>query len=513
MGSITYDSTNDIIVVSGYKDTSTSPPTPWTIEDIYNADSSNGWGKTLFEKNSDDGRRVLIVKCHLKITGGGEYDGSNPTFVMDYNDALWVEKVFYVDSDTGVRIGSLDSNGYGIKGAWIASANYYDVSWINAPADWKCICIAGKAEIYGAQIYPYNGRFSVLGGASVTVIDTAIWNTARIASTNTVLRRVLFMSVGETDFLEFTGSPSEMTDVEVKNTEYLLSFYQCSGKKVVVTRPRFINCQNQWSLPDSSNAEIHVVDAVPLPNPEDAVGLRGWDMEGATVYFDFTVTVRAVDADGNPVSGAVVNIINAKGELVASGETDSDGYYSATVTAWKAVVSSSQLSDADVSKQFTYNNTTWYWNVYRYNPFLITSYKEGYEHFVLKTSISSPTSVSAVLSVTGIEFGSLAFANRYDVGEPVYLAIPLYTSDGSPVTNGKVDIRIVKPDGTVVQDWTQATHLENGVYVLEVTGLEPGFYIVEYRGEYMGLETFGADTIVISTDTLQILGAIRRHPL
>ncbi|NPA98367.1 MAG: hypothetical protein GXO43_03215, partial [Crenarchaeota archaeon] len=177
MGSITYDSTNDIIIVSGYKDTSTSPPTPWTIQDIANADQTNGWGKTVLVTNTDDNVSILIVKCHLEITGGNEYDGTNPTFVMSESDALWVQKVFYVNSDTGIRIGDVDANGYGYNGPYIASANYYDVSWINAPADWKCICIAGKAEIYGAQIYPVNGRFSVLGTGNVIVKDSVIWNT------------------------------------------------------------------------------------------------------------------------------------------------------------------------------------------------------------------------------------------------------------------------------------------------------------------------------------------------
>ena len=66
----------------------------------------------------------------------------------------------------------------------------------------------------------------------------------------------------------------------------------------------------------------------------------------------------------------------------------------------------------------------------------------------------------------------------------------------------------MKPDGTVVQDWTNAQHLEDGVYVLHVA-LPKGAYIVLYQAEYLGMKTFGADTVMVVDDRKVIVDNIK----
>ncbi len=515
MGSISYDSNNDVIIVSGYKDTSTNPPTPWNIEDIHNADSSNNWGKTLFDKNPDNGKRCLIVKCHLRIEGGGEYNGSDPTFVMDRTDILWVEKSLIIETDTYVKIGDeADPFGtgekYGYNGPVISSARWYSVSWGTGPDDWRCIQIRGKARIYGAVIFPQDGRFSVTDDADVEIKDTDIYNANRFASSNLKMIRVKLFSIDQTGFNEFTKTPAQLDDIVIQNTEYLLSFYQASNSSVIIKRPKFVNCKNAWSLPDCANGKFYVIDAVPLPDPRNITWLRGWNMEGAEVYFQFTLKIIAKDSNGNPVSNAIVNVVDSKGNIQSS-ITDSNGISTITVTSFKARVSTSSSSDADVIKGPYDNN--FYWHVWTYTPFIISVWKENYNQFVLKTDIVKPTDITAVLSVSGIKFGELAISNRYEEGEDIVMAIALYTYDGTPVTNGVVKVKIIKPDGTIIQDWTNATHIGDGIYIFTINSLQKGTYIVIYDGEYNGIKTMGADVIKVTKDKYEIIGMIKRHPL
>jgi len=518
MGSITYDSTNDVIIVSGYKDKTTSPPTPWTIDDIHNADQSNGWGKTVLVVNPDNNAKFLIVKCHLRIEGGGEFDGTNPNFVMNQLDALWVEKTFIEDSDAGIRIGEQGNpyglGSYGIKGTYLGAGKYYDVSWADAPADWKCILIQGKADIYSALIHPMNGRFAVKGTAEVNVWDSVILNTCRFENPNLVLMRVRLQDPNAQDFVEFSSTPRTMSGIEIFNTKYLLSFYNIpSGQKVYVVNPRFTDCRNAWSLPACAGSEIHVINPSPLPDPASIVALRGWNMEGATLFIDFDVEIKAVDQDGNPVANALVTLIDRKNNIYKA-YTDSNGVCTVRVTSFKAIVSSSQKSDADKVIQPTLEDSsgTWYWNLYIYTPFTVIVYRSDYEHYTVIADVRSKYYILASMKIMGIQFGSLAFANRYETGEKIYLAIPLYMTDGTPVTDGTVEAKIMKPDGTVVQDWTQGTHIGDGIYVISINPLPVGFYIVEYKGQYKGYVCYGADTIMVTNDKQYIVGYIKRHP-
>ena len=481
MGQITYDPTKNLITVIGYKDETNK--IPWTPEDIYQASETNGWG--VVDKLSEG--RGYKINAYLQIG-----DAMTETMLQIYREFVQVGDendylCVWLRDNAILQLGDLENYKLesGIYGGMLLLYQDYnrDIVDVGAYNYWT-----GTLKLYGAKIVrltTQSGFISLALAGELDFRDSGLLSNQRwyfSPNARGSVKRTYFHC--DDRYLYIYTENVSWRDIRLSAKTTIL----VSGKDTTIRNTDFSNLGTYYV---NYKATVKLYDCI-LPSFDI---LRGGS-EGGKFYIYYTLKVKVTTVEGVPIEGALVQVFDKDGNKVAEGTTGADGYAPPfeLLVHYKEYAGPDQLV-ADID----------------YNPFIVSVWKEGYEQFWLKITIAKPMEMVAILTRTGIRFGPLAFANRYEEGEKVLLAIPLYMADGTPITDGVVSFKIVKPDGTVVQDWTQAQHLGEGVYVAEIVGMTKGMYIVMYRGEYQGMKTFGADTVQIVRDKTEIVREIKRN--
>ena len=481
MGSITYDAAKNLITIVGYKDEANK--TPWTPEDVYQASESNGWG--VVDKLPDG--RGYKINAYVCIG-----DGTTETAFKVYNEFVQVGDqnnylCLYLKENATLQLGDLDGYKYrdGIYGGMLLLYQDYNSDVVNVGGYNYWV---GRLRAYGSKLIRYttqSGFKSLAFAGEIDFRDSMLFSNQRwffSPGSNGTIRRTYF-HCADTYFYIYTENIT-WTDIKLSAVTRNI----VSGKNTEIRNTDFSSLENYFVY---YNSDVRLYDCI-LPSFD----ILKAGQDGGRYYIYYSLRIRAVSPEGNPIENALVQVFDKFGNKVAEGFTDANGFS----PVFELLVYYSRWSGPDTKEEEI-----------NYNPFLITVWKENYEQFILKTDIVKPTELTATMGRTGVMFGSLAFANRYEEGETVVLTVPFYLADGTPITEGTVQFKILKPDGTVVQDWTNATHLGDGVYKYEVSGLAKGFYIVLFRGEYQGMRAYGADTVYVVDDKKVIVKEIKKN--
>jgi len=300
---ITYDSeTNTITVVGGSEDS------PYTFEDIYQADVNGGWGKV-----KKQGEREYFLSANLQIG-----DGSTSTVFKETQKAIEINGEFKVKEESIAQFGEWD--GHAKNGCYIYFAKlhtslvYYDVF--------------GTLKLYGCILF-----------AKKQGTTQRIYIRARGGAT-TDYRESIFC-----DFrgLRFLNTDANVQDVKIRNVLY--GYYvdsplahKWSGVftdktlSVAYTYGTIIiyNLETPRIEMYGSTSTLHLilVDAVNIIKPT-----IGSSNDECQLIYKYTTIIKVMDKDGNTIKDATVQIIDKDGNVVDTQLTDDDGMIKAEITS------------------------------------------------------------------------------------------------------------------------------------------------------------------------------------
>jgi len=386
MGSITFDTTNRIITVTGYKDETNK--VPWSLEDIYSAASSGGY-TDLFNKISDN-PKIYYMKAQLLLDAG---------FLSDNNFILIRDATYLAGTgryDSGVKI---------INGSWLTFGvdNTTDI-YHGGTAGWVYIHIQNTSwdesrsapflEIDGTSgLEHYNGKMyaypeDVSNNSSVYVCWSSSPATIRVRNVSVYqaknlkgafkgfLDKVTFYNIES--FIENPNVSFDIFDISVNYPSYYITFSGSYSGTVrgYKGRGRRNTAFYLWSFSGS----VDVID------PDFDYYDRGWYGDASsntgTIRVWFTLSGIVKDLNGNPIQNAEIKITDSQGNVYTT-TTDSNGNFSIQVKAMEVKGNASTGVNADT---FT-----------DYNPFKIEITKYGYIKHELTKQIYQPIYIDAAL--------------------------------------------------------------------------------------------------------------------
>lgn len=311
---ITYDSGTNTITVVGFTEDN-----PCTFEDIYQADVNNGWG--VVNKQND---KQYVINAKLRIG-----DGSTETWFKDIKCHAVItpaeSDALYVDNNSTFQLGEKDENGNPYNGCAFFIPNYegdtpfygydngawrlYD-SIIYYPAFlylWSRGAVPPTHEIIGCRFIKFMGM--------------------RIAGENSVVKDTVFHADSKSWSmvgLTFKGALKEVSNIYSYKMMYGLYFSPMYGlSDAVVTGLKVRDCEYAIRIyGEYENYSLYLI------NPDiDDWNIR-WESvstDANKVYRQYTFDVKVTDKDGNPLSGATVEVWDKFGNKVVTTMTGGDG--------------------------------------------------------------------------------------------------------------------------------------------------------------------------------------------
>ncbi len=292
---ITYDSGNNTISVVGGSEAS-----PYSFEDIYQADVSNGWGVV-----NKQGERQYYQSANLQIG-----DGSTSTVFKEIQKAIEINGEFSVKANANAQFGEWDEhakNGCYIYFAKLhTSLVYYE--------------IYGTLKLYGCLL------FAKKDGTTQRIYLRA----KKGAMTD--YRESIFC-----DFrgLRFANTDANVQDVKIRNVlygYYVDSPLACKWSGVFTDKTLSVayssgaisiyNLETPRIEIYGSTSTLHLilVDAVNTIKPT-----IGSNDDECQLIYKYTTTIKVIDKDGNAIKDATVQIIDKDGNVVDTQLTDDDG--------------------------------------------------------------------------------------------------------------------------------------------------------------------------------------------
>lgn len=312
---ITYNPSTNTITVVGFSEAS-----PCTFEDIYQADVANGWG--VVHKQNDI---QYTIDAKLRIG-----DGSIETWFKDTNKHVVItpatNDAFFVANNAVFQLGEKDANGNPYNGCDFRVPNYegdsafygydngawrlYD-SIIYYPAFlylWSRGAVPPTHEIIGCRFIKFMGM--------------------RIAGENSVIKRCVFHADSETWSmigLTFKGTLKEVSDLFSYKMMYGIYWSPQFGLSDAVVRGlRVRNCQYAIRVyGEYGTYSMYLID----PDIDNwNIKWEAMSSDANKIYRQYTFKVKVIDKDGNPISGAVVEVWDKFDNKVVTAMTGSDGY-------------------------------------------------------------------------------------------------------------------------------------------------------------------------------------------
>jgi len=291
---ITYDD-NTITVVGGTEDS------PYTFEDIYQADVSNGWGVV-----SKQGDNQYEFRCKLQIG-----DGTNETWLIDVNKMIYecVDIFLYIKKYGHVRLGKvLNSEKKSTSGG--------------------CFVYAKETNTYILQMEQYS---------YLELYSTTLAAGGRVFFQPTINANIKIWNCNF-EYIDFSGSPAQLDiyrlyytqvhyglrglftaaeDIRVADVDYVTTWYHRSESAVI--KNIVTDKEEEYSFYLVSYAgNLYFIDT-------------DWKWKGyfydssAKVYRQYTFNLRVIDEAGNPISNAKVRMHDKDGNLVFEETTDMNG--------------------------------------------------------------------------------------------------------------------------------------------------------------------------------------------
>jgi len=345
--------------------------TPATFKDIVNADIAGSWGaftqNNLFSTSimrSYTCRDNLLLKDFFK----------DSSFVLDTDSSLLYEGSATTSAVLG-RYDTANSNYYQRGGIFIQTGEtsntaylqftyttFYDCLFldnpieINATSRSYCQLQFGKEnKIYGCAVQA-NNQYDVVNfnGTNIVINNSSISN-ARFG----LQIDPASMATITTTAITLNGTSGVYTETYTDEGTFTFNQYKFKGVLRPIYNPYAGNKYDHY---------YHLLDCeFTACDPEDSV-------IGATseIYRDWTTELTVLDKNGDPVSGATVNIKDATSTINYDLTTDANGQVSQAVRVAK--YTGGTIFNATYGSK--YADVITY-----YTGFVITVSKDGYETF------------------------------------------------------------------------------------------------------------------------------------
>lgn len=339
---------NFAITVTGY-----SKNTPCTLEDIYNADVNNSWGR--FKKHND-----IQYECNCNLVIGDWDNSGNESWLIVKNKSLVVHGILQVIEYGNFQTGELiDLETRRCKyGSHLHFTRKYCMgsfySWYASPFKGSYSTIRNRvlsSLITGSGYAPYCCSLflsSIRDGATILpykLAEDAIVNSATLYSSGhgidariAVYEDVYVHDSGRAIRLP-SNSSATVRNLKVRNCDYIFRHDGSPGQ----------------------GAHLFVIDA----------DTDTWDIyfssenNNTELKRQYSMNIKVVDEQGNPIEGAIIRLLNNTGEIIFEEMTGTDGRIpEQIVTSHKYIWESG--SRPGIAKDIDYN------------PFMIIINKKGF---------------------------------------------------------------------------------------------------------------------------------------
>ena len=396
---ITYDSGNNVITVTGYTEA-----TPCTFTDIYNADQSGGWGKV-----SKQGANQFLLQCRLYVG-----DGSTLTYLTTIKEQIILETsgcgstayIFYVRNNAVFTSGILidEPKRQGKHGSSIM----VEITDTGDTSPFFVIESTGIVYLYATQI------------ECVNTAGVAYWNTLWIGYFNSGCR--IYQTI-------FTGcrSMKSCAGADVQNLLWVGNDYALEGSYFSTDSAYiwafgghndiFIPPDENLGKPPITNFYAEKVSTYsasatyigglrnylgPLPFP--TIYWDGSPHAGSQVKWYADMDLEITDINGTDIVGATVTVKNKDGTVQFSTDTDANGKISETVF----VVKDEWSGSGSGNTRTDYNDFTITIEKVGYTSYkdVFTLYKKADWVIALQTAGGGTTNTTYALIGTAIPLGA-----------------------------------------------------------------------------------------------------------
>ena len=302
-GSITYDSGSNTIIVVGFNESS-----PCTFEDIYQADVANGWGVV-----SKQGDNQYEFRCKLQVG-----DGTNETWLIDANKMISHtvnDDFIYIPAHGHFRCGVVvdEANRITKDGCCIYtnSSNKHIIKFDNN----------GIVELYSTTISAKDEtKFTSNSNSS----GYKIWNCNFIHVKGNA---VSLSTIPDVDFYRVNWQSAQLGPLFTHTTysnDILIS--DCESAISISTEIP-VTIRNYRIVGETYSFLVWTLDADLYAVNVDCKWNVLWLTSNAPgkIYRQYTFTLKVVDGEGNPISGAKVSVYNRSGCLEFEDTTDANG--------------------------------------------------------------------------------------------------------------------------------------------------------------------------------------------
>ena len=298
-GSITYDSGTNTITIVGFNESS-----PCTFEDIYQADVANGWGVV-----SKQGDNQYEFRCKLQIG-----DGTNETWLIDANKAI-----SHTIDDDFIYI---PSHGHFRCGVVVDEANRTtkDGCFIFTNSSNKKIIefkLASSLELYSTTI---SAESSTKIQSTYGRGEYRIWNCNIIHTQVSGQGPPPVVDFYRTNWQSSQAGPafstSNASDILISDCYHGTIWFSISTP-VTIKNYRMIGETNSFFC-FHLDANLYAINVECKWKPL-------WYYSSGKIYRQYTFTLKVVDENGNPISGAKVKVYNRSGYLEFEDTTDANG--------------------------------------------------------------------------------------------------------------------------------------------------------------------------------------------
>ena len=298
-GSITYDSGSNTIIVVGFSESS-----PCTFEDIYQADTTNGWSVV-----SKQGDNQYEFRCKLQIG-----DGTNETWLVDANKMISHtinDDFIYIPEHGHFRCGVI-------------------VDEINRTTKDGCYIYTNSSSKYIIEferVSTLELYSTTISAESRTTIKSTygegeyrIWNCNIIHTGISITGTPPDVDFYRTNWQSSQVGPSFATtnanDILISDCTYGTIWFSISSP-VTIKNYRMIGETYSFYC-YQFHADLYAINT-------DCKWKIAWLSSSGKIYRQYTFTLKVVDGEGNPISGAKVSVYNRSGCLEFEDTTDANG--------------------------------------------------------------------------------------------------------------------------------------------------------------------------------------------
>jgi len=470
---ITYDAGSNTITVVGDASCGDSESNPCTFEDIYQADVSNGWGK--ISKSAD---HSYTVNCFIKIG-----DGSTETWFADENVQVnflaenYVtgngQNIFNLKENSHTRFGKIIDEETKATGSGCQFIIQNDISYyLNFLRGY------GHLELLSSSVI-LTDKHDAMGGCwSTSVTGNKIWNcifegnyhfaitrntdifNLTVIDGSTFLRRPdptttinHCVGLGVSKAIWFQGIGGSAKDVYARKIKYY-AFYVTdldeNDNDCYIINGDFDNWKSKW---------------------KNTVSER-------KVFRQYTVNLKVVDRNGNPIEGAKVVLKDKNGDEVFSVLTDANGEIEEQTATYGYY---QREGDGTYTHEQIFTS---------YSPHTLTISHQDYPSREFKFTLDKKIDWTIALKDKPTNVGSVkVWGTEYASNEPGTIYAQVFYGDGSPcntLASSSITATVYKSDGTKIIDGAQMTYVtgSNGIYKYDFpanTFSEEGVYVIDIK--------------------------------